>query len=420
MTRRSFVKRSLEIGGGLALLGAAGARAAPSERTTIGFIGAGGIANAHLGPLLAQPDVQIVAICDVNGQRREAMVKAVDTHYGAGGCKGYNDFRELLARPDVDAVLIATPDNWHGLQTIAAARAGKHIYSEKPFARTVAEGRAMCEAIRRHGIVFQHGTQQRSDGMFRFACELVRNGRIGKLHTVRVAVCGGRQAGPGTPGPVPEWFDYDLWLGPAPWAPYSPERIENLHWFFMEDYSAGGYISGWGIHHVDIAQWGMGTELTGPVQIEGTATFPEAGLCDTPITWHVEYDFGGAPRVIFTTTNEAPFGITFEGSEGTVFVNRGEFKTKPESLAKEAIGPGEVHLYKSDNHHRNWLECIRTGAGTAAPPEIGHRSQTICCLADIAIRLGRKLKWDAKAERVIGDDTANRMLSRVMREPWSL
>ena len=425
MSRRAFVRRSVEMGGGVALLGAAPAlsqeaedRTAPNERIAIGFIGAGGIAGAHLGPLLAQADVRVVAVCDVNGQRREAMVNVVNANYGDSGCKGYNDFRELLARPDVDAVLVATPDNWHALQVIAAAKAGKHIYSEKPFARTVAEGRAMCEAIRRYGIVFQHGTQQRSNRLFRFACELVRNGRIGELHTVRVAVVGNRQASRGNVGPAPDYFDYDLWLGPAPWGPYSPERVQNSYWFHMQDYSAGGFISGWGIHHVDIAQWGMGTELAGPVEVEGTGVFPEEGLCDTPITWHVEYHFGTGPNVIFTTPDEAPFGITFEGSKGTVFVNRGEFRTEPEALANEVIGPGEEHLYESHNHHRNWLECIRSGAETAAPPEVGHRAQTICCLADIAVRLGRKVKWDAKAERAIGDEAANRMLSRAMREPW--
>lgn len=424
ITRRAFLKRGMEVGSGAALAGflpafARAGRAAPSERITLGFIGAGGIANAHLGPLLAQPDVQVVAVCDVNRQRREAMVNAVNTHYGDAGCRGYHDFRELLARPDIDAVLVATPDHWHALQVIAAARAGKHIYSEKPFCRTVAEGRAMCEAVRRHGVVFQHGTQQRSDGGFRFACELVRNGRIGELHTVRVAVPNNAQGPRSQIVPVPDYLDYDFWLGPAPWSPYCPERVVTPYWYHIEDYSAGGYISGWGIHHIDIAQWGMGTELTGPVEIEGRGVFPTAGICDTPLTWHVEYHFGTGPKVLFTGLDEQRFGITFEGTEGTVFVNRGEFWTKPEALAREEIGPGEVHLYRSPNHHRNWLDCIRTGQETVAPPEVGHRSQTICCLADIAIRLGRKLRWDAQAERFIGDEAANRLLSRAMREPWS-
>jgi len=421
MTRRALLKRGVALGSGLALVNLPRTgRPAPSNRITLGFIGAGGMATGHLNPLLALPEVQVVAVCDVHGGRRDVMVKRVHAKYGNTDCTGYNDFRDLLARPDVDAVLIATPDHWHALQVIAAAKAGKHIYSEKPFCRTIAEGRAMCEAVWRHGVVFQHGTQQRSSGQFRLACELVRNGRIGKLHTVRVASPGGRKGSKGELKPVPEHFDYDFWLGPAPFAPYSPERVDKSHWYFMEDYSAGGFISGFGIHHVDIAQWGMGTELTGPVEIEGTGVFPDEGLCDTPITWHVEYHFGSGPRVIYTTGHEAPLGVTFEGTDGTVYINRGEMWTKPESLAKELIGPDEIHLYQSPNHHRNWLECIRTGRETVAPVEVGHRSQTICCLSDIATRVGRKLKWDPKAERIPGDDTANRLLSRAMREPWSV
>jgi predicted dehydrogenase len=248
----------------------------------------------------------------------------------------------------------------------------------------------------------------------------VRNGRIGKLHTVRVAVSAGRQGPAGTPEPVPDYLDWDSWLGPAPWAPYSAGRLDCRYWVNIQDYSAGGYVSTWGIHHVDIAQWGMGTELTGPVEIEGTGVFPTTGICDTPRTWHVEYHCVTGAKVIFTTPNEAAFGVTFEGSEGTVFVNRGQLRTEPESLANEVIGPDEIHLYRSHSHHRNWLDCIRTGGRTAAPPEIAHRSSTICHLSDIAIRLGRKLRWDAKAERIVDDDAANRMLSCAMREPWIL
>lgn len=393
------------------------AAAAPSERLTLGFIGAGGISGAHWPGLLAQTDTQIVGICDVDGQRRDRLVNTVDERYKTKGCTGYRDFRDLLARPDLDAVVICTPDNWHALQVIAAARAGKHMYSEKPLARTVVEGRAMVTAVKQHGVVFQHGTQQRSDPRMRHACELVRNGRIGKVKRVVIGVPGGKRSGWGKVADPPAWFDYDLWLGPAPYAPYSPERVNNGYgWWFMEDYSAGGFISGWGVHHVDIAQWALGTELTGPVEIEGTGDIPTDGLCDTPVTWNVRYHFGNDTEIVFQSGND----IVFEGELGRVVTNRGKCVSTPSEIANEEIPVGETKLYRSDNHHRNWLDCIKTGRETVAPIEIGQRSQTICCLADIAIRLGRRLRWDAATETVVGDAEANRMLGRALRAPWTL
>lgn len=422
LTRRDFLRAGGLLGYGFAWQpdGPAQKRLPPSERITLGFIGAGNIANAHVWPMVAQPDTQVLAVCDVQDKRCRAMVDGVNARYGTNVCKGYRDFRELLARDDIDAVFICTPDNWHALQVIEAARAGKHCYSEKPLSRTVAEGRAMVEAVRQYGVVFQHGTQQRSDPLFRYACELVRNGRIGRVHTVRVAVVGNEPRGWGIRKPVPPDVDWEMWLGPAPWAPYSDERIQNLHWFFIEDYSAGGYISGWGIHHVDIAQWGLGMDHTGPVTYEGRGTFAPDGMTDTPITWHVECEYASGTRMIFTTPNEAPFGVTFEGTAGTVFVNRGQFWTKPESIGRERLGPDAIHLYRSDNHHRNFLDCIRNRRSTVAPVEVGHHSQIICSLSDIAIRLGRKLRWDPATEQVVGDTEANRLLTRAMRSPWRI
>jgi predicted dehydrogenase len=415
LSRRAFLGTAAA-----AALAARRGRAAPSARLTIGMIGAGGMNGGHLGGLLTQADVQVLAVADPQQSHREGMAQTVNRHYGNQDCRAYNDFRELVARDDLDAVMIATPDHWHALCAIAAARAGKHIYSEKPFSRTLAEGRAMVEAVGRHGVVFQHGTQQRSDGLFRRACELVRNGYLGKLQRVHVSAPGGAQRDAGQPGPVPPGVDWDLWLGPAPWSPYSPQRITSNYWYFTEDYSAGGFISGWGIHHVDIAQWGLGTELTGPSEIEGTAVFPEGGIADTPIHWDVTYRFGDGPPVRFTSDDIGPVGVTFEGQAGSVWVTRGSWRATPESLMQLPPSPDEIHLPRSADHHRNWLDAIKTGAPTIAPPEVGHRSQTICLLSDIAVRLGRKLRWDPAAERVIGDDSANRLLSRAMREPWSL
>lgn len=421
LTRRQFLKTGCaSLGMARWSAGIPEQRAKASERITVGIIGAGVIAQAHVWPIVAQPDTQVLAVCDVQDAKCQAMVDGVNARYGSKVCRGYRDFRELLARPDIDAVFICTPDHWHALQVVAAAQAGKHCYSEKPFSRTIAEGRAMVEAVRRSGIVFQHGTQQRSDPLFRHACELVRNGRIGKVHTVRVAVVGNEARGWGVRKEPPPGVDWEMWLGPAPWAPYSDERIDRLHWFFIQDYSAGGYISGWGIHHVDIAQWGLGKDHTGPVSYVGTGTFAPDGMADTPLTWHVECEYADGTRMIFTTPNEAPFGITFEGTEGTVFVNRGEFWTRPEAIGRERIGPEETHLYRSDDHHRNFLDCIRTRRPTVAPVKVGYHSQIICSLSDIAIRLGRKIRWDPAREQVINDPGAKRLLARAMRSPWSL
>ncbi|HSV72842.1 MAG TPA: Gfo/Idh/MocA family oxidoreductase [Chthonomonadales bacterium] len=419
-SRREALAAGLSAAAGLTLGSAARAQSVPpGERLGIGLIGAGNIAGAHFWPSLSYPDVRVVGVCDVHEGRMQAMVDVANRHYGSTVCRGHRDFRELLARPDVDAVFVCTPDHWHAIQVIAAARAGKHIYAEKPLSLTFAEGRAMVEAVRRHGVCFQHGTQQRSAPEFRRAAELVRNGRAGKIHTVRVAVSGGRESGWGRPKPPPPHIDWDLWLGPAPQAPYSDERFDTQHWYFIQDYSAGGFISGWGVHHVDSAQWGLGKDLTGPMEIEGRAVFPTDGMCDTPITWHVQYTYPGV-RVIFTSDNEQRFGVRFEGDRGQVFVNRGEFVTLPASIGRERIGPDETLLYRSDNHHRNWIECIRSGRDPVAPVEVAHRSQTICILSDIAIRLGRKVRWDAARERIVGDPAASQMLARSMRSPWRL
>lgn len=421
MVKRRFTRRELlhELGlwtaGGLVMAHPVKRRVPASERIAVGVIGAGVIAQTHVAALLGQTDVQIVAVCDVQDRPCQTMVNWINGHYQSRVCRGYRDYREVLARPDVDAVFICTPDHWHAQQTIDAAQSGKHCYCEKPMARTVAECRAMVDAVRSAGIVFQHGTQQRSDPLFRHACELVRNGRIGKVHTVRVAVEGNSARGWGTPKQPPADVDWNMWLGPAPWAPYSDERIDRLHWFFIQDYSAGGYMSGWGIHHVDIAQWGLGMDHAGPETFEGTGVFARDGMADTPLTWHVECEYPGGVRMIFTTLNEAPFGVRFEGSDGTIFVHRGEFWTQPAHIGKELLGPDETRLYRSDNHHRNFFDCIRNRRSTVAPVEVAYHSQLICSLSDIAIRLGRKIRWDHGKQCVVNDPEANRLLHRASR-----
>ena len=375
----------------------------------------------HVVDILRRPACRLLAVCDVHAGRRGEAKKAVDAANGNADCASCNDFRDLLARPDIDAVVISSPDHWHALQAIAAARAGKDIYCEKPLSHTVEEGRAVVEAIRRHGVVFQHGTQQRSEASFRAAAELVRNGRIGRLKTIRLGVPSGQSIGPQPVTPVPPELDYDLWLGPAPWAPHTPKRVESSHsWYWISDYCVG-YIAGWGVHHVDSAQQGNGTDLTGPTRVDGRGIFPQEGLYDTPIHWRLELLFENGVTMIDADVSQERMGVTYEGTEGTVYAWRdNRLETKPQSLQAAVIRPEEFHTYESTDHMGNFLDCMRARKETAAPVEVAHRSTTICNIGAISLRLGRGLRWDPRKERFEGDDEANRMLSRSMREPWHL
>jgi len=424
-------------------LGKAGSTS-PSERITMGSIGVGGMGTNNMRAFLAQPDVQVVAVCDVvkasneyghwykKGWKgpwfgREPARNIVEDYYAqknrAGsykGCGAYNDFRELLTRDDIDAVCITTPDHWHAVQAIMAAEAGKDIYCEKPLSLTVAEGRAMAEAVRRYGTVFQTGTQRRSDQRFRFLCELVRNGRIGKLKKIITAIGANNKQGPASdwqPMPVPDWLDYDMWLGPAPWAPYHKDRC--LYTFrFGWDYS-GGQTTNLGAHAIDIGQWANGTDDTGPVEVEDLGgEFPRDGLFTTPTKVHFRARYANGVELTCETGEGGH--LRFEGTQGWLQMDGNELTCQPESLKTSVIGPDEIHLYKSNDHHRNFIDCIKTRDRTAAPVEIGHRSVTICHLGNIAMILKRKLRWDPDNERFIDNDEANRMLARAMRNPWRL
>jgi predicted dehydrogenase len=399
---------------------------APSERITIGLIGVGDQGNHHIGILLGMPDAQVVAVCDPVRGKREAAKRRVDDAYTVArdstfrGCAAYSDFREMLHRSDIDAVFVASPEHWHALHGIAALRAGMDLYIEKALTTTIAEGRALVQTARRYDRVVQVGTMQRSAGNFRLACELVRNGYIGKLQTIKV---GDPQGYPGPQvrdEPVPDGLDYDLWLGPASWSPYFPERLVNLKgWMLTYDYTVG-FQSGWGQHDIDIAQWGNGTDHTGPIEVEGRAVFPSDGLNDTAMTWHTEYFYANGVRLIFTSDNENPYGIRFEGTEGSVLVNRGGIWSQPESLVKVGFKAGDIRLYESCNHHANFLDCVKTRRDPICPVEAGHHANVICNLSDIATRLGRKLRWDPVKQRFPDDDQANRMLTRAMRPPWRI
>ncbi len=434
MDRRQFLGaavRAAAAAGPLVIpasaLGRAG-RIAPSERIVLGCIGVGTMGFADLNTFLGLPDVQVVAVCDVRRAMRERARQAVDAHYGNSGCAACNDFRELLARDDIDAVCIATLDSWHVLHALAAVRAGKDVYLEKPLGMSLHEIKVLRDAVHRYGRVFQLGTQQRSSQEFRLACELVRNGRLGRLRTIKVGVHAGAGERSGLksypPEPVPDGLDYDLWLGPAPWAPYTTARLTYPHWFHISDYSLG-YVSGWGIHHIDIAQWGNGTELTGPVEIAGSARFPdEDALCDNPLSWDVRMRYANGVEMVFT--GEGPGcagvrqGITFEGPEGRVWVNRGAIEAEPAALLRERFGPGEVRLPVSRLHQEDFIRGVRTRQPTLSTIDVAVRSDAVCQLAWCAFQLQRPLRWDPEREEFVGDPEANRLMTRPLRAPWHL
>ena len=436
MNRRSFFAHTTAA---LALGRSASAAPPPSDQITLGVIGTGNQGTNDLRGFLSDERVRIVAVCDVNKQSpgywsgaiggREPARDYVEWNYAREkrsgvykGCAMYEDFREVIARKDIDALLIALPDHWHSIPVIEAARAGKDIYGEKPLALTIAEGRAMADAVKANNRIFQCGSQQRSDVRFRTACEIVRNGRIGKLHTVRCGLPGGtpdfgRTGDRADPEPIPEGFNYQRWLGPAPEAPYSPARCHvNFRWNL--DYS-GGQITDWGGHHPDIAQWGMGTTLTGPVAIKnGKATWAKHKIWNTATDFYFEAVYENGVTLIVNSKERG--GVRFEGSDGWVWVDRGAWEASVPSLLKYEPGDNEIRLYRSANHMRNFIDCVKSRQQPIAPIEEAHRSITIAHLGNISLRLGRDLTWDPKTERFTNDEAANAMLSRPMRGAWKI
>jgi predicted dehydrogenase len=427
INRRQFLRKAVGVSAGAAgfpylvrssALGNAGTVAA-SERITIGFIGVGGHGRAvNLTNFLGNADAQAVAVCDVETKHMNIARDMVNKKYGNKDCATYKDFRKIIERDDIDAVMISTPDHWHVPISIMAAKAGKDVECEKP-TLTVEEGRVLCETMRRYNRVFQWSTEDRSVDVYHRMCELVRNGRIGKVHTVRVEL----PSGPNTPGdptpmPVPDGFDYDMWLGPAPYAPYTKDRI---HWNFrwIHDYS-GGMLTDWGAHLLDGAQWGNDSEHTGPVEVEGKGEFWRDGLYNSAKEFEIEYKYADGVRLIVTSGTPS---LRFEGSEGWIG-NRGwraKLQAEPKSILDSVIGPNDTHLYTCRaGEQRNFLDCMKSRKDCYFPPEIGHRCFTIAHIGNISILLGRKLKWDPDKERFINDEQANRMLSRAMRSPWHL
>jgi len=360
-----------------------------------------------------------VAVCDVFRDRREAQAKAVENHYASQkekgsyrGCRAYVDFREVLAREDIDAVVIATPDHWHVPIALAAIRAGKDVYVEKPLGISMEQNKVLRAAVHRFGAVFQYGTQQRCFNTHcAFGCELVRNGYIGELQAIHVVAPDGSTGGDPTPQAVPEGLDYDLWLGPAPVAPYTHDRVIGVGRWVIYDYALG-FIAGWGAHPLDIAHWGYPHI---PVEYSGTGHIPTEGLFDTVVKWNIRGRYASGVEFTLTTGGDK---TTFVGTEGWVAPSRSGISAEPASLLQVKIKPQEVHLLQDNHHYRNFLDCVLTRSTPASDIDSAVQSDFMSHLGDIAIRTGRTIGWDPERERIVDDPQAERRMTRAMRAPW--
>ncbi len=402
---------------------------AANDRIVVGAIGCGVRGMPAIGIALGAPQCQVVAVCDVRRPRLLLAQDRCNKHYaGAGsyrGCEAYHEYRELLARDDIDTVLLTPPDHWHGVIYADAIRAGKDIYGEKPITRTIAEGQVLRKLIKQYGTVFQTGTHSRSMARVRHACELARNGYLGKVHTVEVSVVSGREYPTIAPCDPPEGFDYDRWTGPAPFIPFDTQRCEWLAMYMISHYCAG-FITNWGVHFLDIAQWGCPEITTKPFTIEGKGEFPAEGMTDTCCRWDVMLGYESGLKVHFTDHSKQTNGCRFIGDEGWVKVNwsRPGFEASDPALRNVQFKPSDTRLHVSPaegmtGHTLDLLHCIRTRQEPMAPFEQGHRATTIGNVADITVRLGRKLRWDWETE-TFDDDQANAMRSRPMREPYTI
>ena len=452
VSRRQFLKSSLAGAAAASMMptiipsSVLGADA-PSNKIQIGQIGCGRIAHdMDMKGFLRHDIARIVAVCDLDSKRVQHAKEFVEGTYAkkAGGAKAvavktFGDYRELLKDGNVDAIAVSTPDHWHCEPVIAAALAGKDIYVQKPLSMTLAEGRAVSDIVRAKKRAFQIGSQQRSTSQFRLACELVRNGRLGKLHTVKIGLPVDPSGGNPDEMKVPPNLNYEMWLGCTPKVPYTEDRVHSQKsissrpgWLRIDSYCLG-MITGWGSHHVDIAHWGMGAELTGPIEIEGKAEFPKTGLWNVHGPYHIEAKYANGVTMIID--NKFTNGVRFEGDDGWIFVTRGSEKVTASDPAtafgkaldasdlkilNSPIGPNEIHLHKSDDHHLDWLTSIRPRQPAVTTPEEAHRSTSGCILGWISMKLGRKLRWDPVKEEFAGDDEANAMRSRPQRAPYGI
>ncbi|MFO7619824.1 MAG: Gfo/Idh/MocA family oxidoreductase [Bacteroidales bacterium] len=450
MERRKFITRSMAAATGTMIIptiipSSVMGKNPPSDKINIGWIGCGRQGRGDISGTMRFDTAMVVAVSDVDSNRMMLGKQLVEGFYTKQtgnsnfvNVKTYGDYKEMLPDKSIDAVMITTPDHWHSQPGIEAALAGKDIYLEKPTSLTIAEGRLLSDVVRRQKVILQVGTQQRSSTQWRVAAELVRNGRIGKLHTVKIGLPGD-PAGPEEPEmPVPKNLNYDMWLGTTPEVYYTETRVhpqkdfDRPGWLRCEQFGAG-MITGWGQHHFDSAAWGMDTELTGPVSVQAVAQFPKSGL------WDVHGDFLSIAEysngITQLTSGSYPNGVRYEGTDGWIFVTRGGYtatssdpviqdrnqralSASDPKILQEVIGENEIHLYVSESQIGNWLDCIKSRKEPISPVEIGHRACTVCLVTHIAMHLGRRLKWDPDRERFIDDDEANSMLSRPQRAPY--
>ncbi|UCD52095.1 MAG: Gfo/Idh/MocA family oxidoreductase [Phycisphaerales bacterium] len=429
LTRRSLLKATLaaQIAPAFVpapLLGAA-EETAPSNKLTVGVLGVGAQGQYDLQNFLAQDDVRVTAICDVNRRHIERAKGHISKAYGRADVKVFTDFRELHADPSIDAILMALPVHWHSIPAQDAALGGKHIFHEKPMGMSFEEACRVREAVRRTGVVFQFGTQQRSELYFRWACELALNGRFGQLREIHVSVPAGKEGPLLSEQPVPSYVDWERWVGPAPMTPFHEAKLERDNHENITNFSLG-MISCWGIHHLDIAQWGNGTDGTGPATVEGEGEFPKEGTFDAILRWKVRFEFADATTVVFVSDGTPGFthGVRFIGESGWAHVTRGALNVHDPDVLRDPqnkCGTMPIRLPVSRDHTRNFVDAIKRGTRAICDIDTAVRSDTLCQLALIAVKQGRKLTWDPKAERFANDDAANAMLQpRPFRGNWTL
>ena len=425
ISRRSFLKGVAALGGVVAgfptiVPSTVFGENAPSNRVAVGCIGVGGQGGSDMNNILRLEGAQILGVCDCFKDRRESRAKTVNDYYSSKtrqsykSCEAYRDFRELLARPDIDAVTISTPDHWHVPAAVLAIKAGKDVYVQKPLGLSIAENKLIRETVHRHGAIFQYGTQQRCQNQHcGFAAELVRNGYIGELKSIDVIAPNGATGGVSTPQPVPEGLDYDMWLGPAPVTPYTNDRVVNVGRFHIYDYALG-FIAGWGAHPLDIAHWGYPHI---PVEYSGTGRIPTDGLFDTVVDWDVKGRYAGG---VAFSMQAGPDRTTFTGTEGWVAPSRSGITASSEALLRVKIKPDEIRLLQDNNHFLNFIKAVKSRKNPASDIDSATQSDFVSHLSDIAIRTGRTITWDPKEETIVGDEGALRLMSRVRREPWAL
>jgi predicted dehydrogenase len=427
LSRRRFIKGAAAAGMAAAFPTIVPARVlgrgAPSNRIVMGCIGVGSQGRGNMNWFLGKDEVQVVAVCDVDAKHRETAKNMVDTKYGNADCKTFLDFRELIDLSGLDALSLALPDQWHAVPAIAGARAGLDMYGEKPLSRSIRESRAIVQAVTRHGRVWQTGSWQRSVSTFRRACEVVRNGLIGRVHAVEVGLPTGSRRDDAPTKPVPEGLDWNFWLGPAPWRDYCEFGGNRCHWDWrwIMDFS-GGQLTDWAGHHIDIAHWGLGLDHTGPNEIEGKASYPPSGLYDAPTEYRFTCKYANGLTMTVANDRQMGFmGTKWHGEDGWIWVSRSGWDASDKRLLDDGIlGPGDVHLYESNDHAQNFIDCVKSRKKTIAPVETACRSISVGHLGEIAMLTGRKIRWDPVNEEILDDPGASALLGRPYRKPWTL